>query len=57
MPSSLQAFIEQRLKLLAGLLMPLLGGLMTVSLLQPSMAMAQTLLDDCGSPVNISLQQ
>lgn len=63
MPSSLQAFIKQRLKLLAGLLMPLLGGLMTVSLLQPSMAMAQTtpttqpLLDDCGSPVNISLQQ
>ena len=38
-------------------LVAVLGGLMMVSLLQPSIAKAQTLLDDCGSPVNISLLQ
>ena len=41
----------------AAFLAGLLGGLMMLSLLQPSIAKAQTLLDDCGNPNNISLVQ
>ena len=43
--------------IIAAFLAGLLGGLMMLSLLQPSIAKAQTLLDDCGSPINISLLQ
>ena len=41
----------------ARFLVAVLGGLMMLSLLQPTIAKAQTLLDDCGSPINISLLQ